>query len=228
MLLPLWSDDSGGGGGMKPILFSTPMVKAILEGRKSQTRRVVKPQPEGLPMYCYAGSHKANIGKWHHGGKRYTPPCHGDDILWVRETWYYEMHMYDPSEGDALHRYIYKASSPDYPVNVGVGQQGWRPSIHMPKEAARLWLTVKEVRVERLQDITEEDAEHEGVSGLDDACYCNNGWSPTYYDPDSGGSPIFRDGFIALWDSINGKKYPWESNPYVWAISFERRENHGR
>lgn len=198
---------------MKPILFSTPMVKAILEGRKSQTRRVVKPQPPEDAFECpywYApgfvgkdgelvpGKHVFGIsaldGEW---GIRF--PYQPGDILWVRETWYYE------SEGD---RYVYKASSPDYPVNVGVGQRGWRPSIHMPRKAARLFLVVKDVRVERLQEITEEDAIAEGIRiGI-------------------GGEPYFscRDAFVALWDGINGKKYPWESSPWVWVISFERTE----
>lgn len=205
---------------MKPILFSTPMVKAILEGRKSQTRRVVKPQPEGLPMYCYAGSHKADIGKWHHGDKRYTPPYHGDDLLYVRETWadLRGMGFGNDPRTDKPWNFAYKADikpgSESDRARIDFGVK-WRPSIHMPKEAARLFLVVKDVRVERLQDISEEDALAEGCDQPD--------W-PRFVKIHGERKDLFnaKEAFEYLWDSINGKKYLWASNPWVWVVSFER------
>lgn len=163
---------------MKPILFSTPMVQAILEGRKTQTRRVVKPQP---------------IKKGHFWTLDYTRmPYKPRDILWVRETWYLETFY-------GAHSYVYRASEPNYPVNVGAGQHGWRPSIFMPQDVARIFLRVKEVRVEKVQDITEEDTINEGV---------NN-----------------KEKFALLWDKLNKKRgYGWEANPWVWVIEFERIE----
>lgn len=193
----------------RPILFSTAMVQAILEGRKTQTRRVIKPQPEGQPMYCYAGSDRRDHNKWLHGGKRYTPPCHGDDILWVRETW--------RATGVISEPYAYKA---DEEILYLIGEEGqtlslmykWRPSIHMPREACRLRLRVKNVRVERLQDITEEDAKAEGCHER----LLNDGWKNT-------GKLTARDDFIMLWEYLNAKRgYGWDTNPWVWVIEFER------
>ena len=180
---------------MKPIIFSTEMVRAILDGRKTQTRRVIKPQPESMK-----------------DGKLPKCPYQPGDILWVRETWYYEEHMHELTAGDPdlpsgryKHRYICKASDPDYPV----GNKGWRPSIHMPREAARLFLLVKAVRVERLQEITEEDVLAEGC-GL--ASWTQDDWPKTA-------------GFAQLWDSLNAKRgYGWKNNDWVWVIEFERTE----
>lgn len=195
----------------RPILFSTAMVQAILEGRKTQTRRVIKPQPEGQPMYCYAGSDRRDHNKWLHGGKRYTPPCHGDDILWVRETW--------RATGVISEPYAYKA---DEEILYLIGEEGqtlslmykWRPSIHMPREAARLFLRVKNIRVERLQDITEDDARAEGVKDPYDY------QSPEYYEqPHMRGFEINKSAFAGLWESIYSS---WVDNPWVWVIEFEK------
>lgn len=193
----------------KPILFSTEMVKAIMDNRKTQTRRVVKPQPE---LFYTIGKQRDIVNSDQivfkamvKGGsdKLIIPPCQPGDILWVRETWYYESHMYDESEGDALYRYVYKANQHNYPVNVGVGEHGWKPSIHMPREAARLFLQVKNVRVERLQDITEEDAIAEGIVPYD-----------TY---------TAKRLFMNLWNALNSKRgLIWASSPWVWVIEFER------
>ena len=99
----------------------------------------------------------------------------------------------------------------------------------MPKEAARIWLKVTDVRVERLQDITEEQACMEGTDPWDEVCYENNGWHPTFSDPDSGGDPNMVDGFHKLWNSTIKKSdldhYGWNANPWVWVIEFERCEN---
>lgn len=254
----------------KPILFSTPMVKAILSGSKFQTRRVVKPQPEiqnrksmlNSP-YCTMDDGSLIFATAGSLGEHRNPPYQPGTILYVRETWYYEEHMHDLTAGEPdlpggrySHRYVYKATNPDYPVNVGVGEQGWKPSIHMPREAARLFLRVKNVRVERLQDITEEDARDEGVKDPYDY------QAPEYYEqPHMRGFEINKSAFAGLWDSIYSKpkkvyakdedgnifishyeSFPFDgesrtetykgkphyicANPWVWAIEFERIPAH--
>ena len=157
---------------IKPILFNTEMVRAILDGRKSCTRRVIKPQQKARLCYTYAGSHKDCIGKWTYPSrgvrefwgeeyklpenikdeelsKRWNPPYHTDDILYVRETWKKAPNGY----------YYYE----DWQRNDIADVTKWKPSIHMPKEAARIWLKVTNVRVERLQEITSEQIGREGV-----------------------------------------------------------------
>ena len=231
---------------MKPILFNTEMVRAILVGRKTVTRRVVKgAKPDWV--LDHIGDHEA-MTKVRADGEEYPvdvpglwatfdqdglpeypmvkAPCQPGDILWVRETWYYESHMEDMTDGEPdlpsggySHRYIYKADSPDYPVNVGVGAHGWRPSIHMPREAARLFLMVTGVRVERLQDITPNDCVLEGVEREALATV---------------GGEFARGIFNDVWDSTikpeNLPCYGWEASPWVWVIEFERvscAENYG-
>lgn len=116
----------------------------------------------------------------------------------------------------------------DFVWEKGKSPCRWHPSIHMPKEAARIWLKVTDVRVERLQDITEEQACMEGTDPWDEVCYENNGWHPTFSDPDSGGDPNMVDGFHKLWNSTIKKsdldRYGWDANPWVWVIEFERCE----
>ena len=153
----------------KPILFSGPMVRAILDGRKTMTRR----------------THRIEA-----------------DRLWVRETWSYD----EP-------QVIYRA---DY--NGDVPPEGkWRPSIFMPRKFSRITLEATGVRVERLQEITEEDAIGEGV--FDGGCLNCGGTQPCGCDNPV---PDARDSFIWIWDSLNGKTYPWASNPFVWVIEFRR------
>lgn len=187
-----------------PILFSTPMVKAILEGRKTQTRRVVKPQP---------GDHPNDDGYMTSilSRCRYQP----GDILWVRETWR-EM-------GIISEPYAYKADETPLALvgesgNILMATYRYKPSIHMPREAARLFLLVEDVRVERLQNISEEDAVKEG---------CRAGY-------ESSGDGKFedviehewtaRENFYTTWQELYAKKYPRKSNPWVWVISYERTE----
>jgi len=174
----------------KPILFSTEMVRAILEDRKTQTRRVIKPQP---------GDHPDDDGYMSSILNRC--PYQVGDILWVRETWAKDI---SGCPGGISYRADHIDPKGDGPANP----MKWKPSIHMPKEAARLFLVVKDVRVERLQDITEEDAKMEG------AYPAGEDWEYNCY----------RDGFITLWNGINGKKYPWEASPWVWVYSLERTE----
>lgn len=156
---------------MKPILFNTEMVRAIRDNRKSMTRRVVKPQPKFIAAQDGYGPLMQIKGKgvWFNGDPNHVAPYQSGDILYVRETWYYEQHLEsteteepDLPSGAYLHRYIYKADCPDYLVDAGVGQHGWRPSIHMPKEAARIFLKVTQIEVQRVGDITDEEAVSEG------------------------------------------------------------------
>ena len=220
---------------IKPILFNTEMVRAILDGRKSCTRRVVKPQPKARLCYTYAGSHKGCIGKWIYpskgvrefwGGeyklpenikdeelsKQWNPPYHTDDILYVRETWKKAPNGY----------YYYE----DWQRNDIADVTKWKPSIHMPKEAARIWLKVTDVRVERLQEITPKDAEKEGVGNLfyDDIGYSDKNYG-TEVDTEYG---IAKEQFAWLWESTIKKsdldRYGWDANPWVWVIEFERCE----
>jgi hypothetical protein len=160
------------------ILFSAPMVRAILEGRKTQTRRVLN------PMHI---SVTGELLRWPYGDR--------GDRLWVRETW----------RVGSDNRVHYRADEPD-------GGGPWRPSIFMPRGASRITLVVTDVRPERLQDISEGDAEREGVDGpsCSDEAY---GWYP---------SGSFRD----LWISLNGKRpgCSWADNPWVWVLTFERVE----
>ncbi|MCH5186808.1 MAG: hypothetical protein J1F63_00290 [Oscillospiraceae bacterium] len=210
----------------KPILFNTEMVQAIQDNRKSVTRRIIKPQPTTeTPMYCYAAGRNKDIGKWvDKAGHQWAPPCRAGDIQYVRETWFYEYHMHDLTEGKPdlpsgryLHRFVFKAQDPNYSVDLGAMASGWRPSIHMPKEAARIFLRVTEVRVERLQDMRLVDCLAEGVllSSIEKMDFIK-------------GPLIARERYAGVWDSTIPKKelarYGWGANPWVWVIEFERME----
>lgn len=204
----------------RPILFSTEMVKAILAGWKTQTRRVIKPQPpedvtEIVGPTVYEPAKVDRYGelvpgepvygvydKWGEWGAK-CPYGQPGDILWVREAW---------CEAGVF-GYAYRATE-DLPAGV---RTGWRPAIHMPREAARLFLRVKNVRVERVQDITEEDAKAEGVEFWDAELYRKS--DGCFYSA-SELSPVDR--FHALWDRLNAKRgYGWQANPWVWVIEFE-------
>ncbi|MDT3707447.1 MAG: hypothetical protein ROZ09_11515 [Thiobacillus sp.] len=202
-----------------PILFSAPMVRALLAGTKTQTRRVVKVQPADLwpdGVECSSAARglfrvlpsdvQANIGA---RGLMYAAGCQSvgpiacpygqpGDRLWVRETW-------GPCDGGAC----YRVSERD-----GVLPDGgkWRPSIYMPRWASRITLEIVSVRVERLQDISEEDAKAEGCE-------------PTSMGPNGirldVRQPTYRNGYAQLWNEINGPG-SWEANPWVWVIEFKR------
>lgn len=220
----------------KPIIFNTEMVKAILDGRKAQTRRVVKPQPpedeyfEGSYWYEPAIVNKqgelepgnpvfgisSTDGEW--GIKS---PYKPGDILYVRETWcrltdWDEQYPDDPSELEVVY---YRADYDDGFASLAK----WRPSIHMPKKAARIFLRVKNVRVERLQDITEEDARSEGCIDYHDKMGDGKFEDVIEFDLTA------RDAFSYLWDTLNAKRgYGWDANPWVWVIEFERIESEGK
>ena len=195
---------------IKPILFNTEMVRAILDGRKTCTRRLIKPQPDKKHIYPLGfvtdSTEKKEVGCFgfaanEYGGSiqyvkppyRYAP----GDILYVRETWKKAPNGY----------YYYE----DWQRNDIADVTKWKPSIHMPKEAARIWLKVTDVRVERLQEITEEQANLEG---------CNSGMLT--------GPCTARGQFENLWNSTIKKsdldRYSWDANPWVWVIGFERCE----
>ena len=234
---------------MKPILFNTEMVRTILDGRKSCTRRIVKPQQLVglLPDKCKNGVPEEFLKEKKFMFKpycdmtdielintAYKAPYQPGDILYVRETWErFECWNCDGDERGNCPKepkksvldktcgcYMYRAT------DEISGDAKWHSSIHMPKEAARIWLKVTNVRVERLQEITEEQACMEGTDPWDEVCYENNGWHPTFSDPDSGGDPNMIDGFHKLWNSTIKKsdldRYGWNANPWVWVIEFER------
>lgn len=213
---------------MKPILFNTEMVRAILEGRKTVTRRVVR--YDFSQLYASACTHR----KWGEGygtslgtvpesldewyvRKAAKPPYHPGEILWVRETWQFipcidcRMDMngicgdtpvsYEDRDMVGEGCFVYRA---DYPEP---GRLCWRASIHMPREAARLFLRVTEVQVERLQDMTEENAIMEGLK-----------------DSEAGSDSLLTR-FSELWDRTVKREdiltLGWDANPWVWVIEFE-------
>ena len=201
---------------IKPILFNTEMVRAILDGRKSCTRRIVKHDVEAILNSPYHKEHP-EVEDEQIISKLCIPPYQPGDILYVRETFIQA----------AANIFWYKADDKLWMSKDLL----WKPSIHMPKKAARIWLKVTDVRLERLQEITEEQACMEGTDPWDEACYENNGWHPTLSDPDSGGDPNMIDGFHKLWNSTIKKSdldyYGWSANPWVWVIEFERCERGG-
>ena len=193
-----------------PILFNTEMVRAILDGRKGATRRIVKGFIPNDAIWGYtAFTPKGYIscrGTFAdgYGEKFFKLPCEPGDILYVRETWHKYTKRVGKGEGCHLAEfYGYKASV----ANSEDANEPWKPSIHMPKEAARIWLKVKDVRVERLQEITVKGIEKEGV-------YLKKPY--TAYE--------MQRVFKALWDSTIKKsdidRYGWDASPWVWVIEF--------
>lgn len=212
----------------RPILFSAPMVRALLCDAKTQTRRLVKPQPlfEGGGCWFPAigkvdALHYANENHWKKGAAEWCPYGAPGDRLWVKET-----HALYGDPNDAPNaRPLVACRATDEAKTAGVR---WRPSIHMPRWASRLTLEVTGVRVERLQAITEADAKAEGVrkdygrsvplemSGFVEPWY-------NYEEPDAWVSSAAAS-FASLWRSINGAE-SWAANPWVWVVSFRRVTN---
>ena len=190
---------------IKPILFNTEMVRASLDGRKDATRRIVKGFIPDDAVWGYtAFTPKGYIscrGTFAdgYGEKFFKLPCEPGDILYVRETWKKAPNGY----------YYYE----DWQRNDIADVTKWKPSIHMPKEAARIWLKVTDVRVERLQEITAEQIGREGVEV--EYPHVLNGEEKRY-------------AFSTLWNSTVKKsdldRYGWNANPWVWVIKFERCE----
>lgn len=220
-----------------PILFSAPMVHAILEGRKTQTRRIVKPQPgqSATKAICVNGWWMWAPERRHFDGRmddlisdKRCPYGEPGDWLWVREkhcfldvmkskvsgmslgpqndnarvpsTWCLDIEYSDGTE----HSATVEGEQPKQTRQRG--ECRWRPGIHMPRWASRITLEVTGVRVERLQEISEQDAREEG---------CQN--PPTFQGVLSNG----KNWYMRLWDEINGKRTPWASNPWVWVIEFK-------
>ena len=205
---------------IKPILFNTEMVRAILDGRKTCTRRICKDANERTvpDMEFYNADRRTyavhNFADKEHmeqlsTAERTCPICPGD-ILYVRETWKKAPNGY----------YYYE----DWQRNDIADITKWKPSIRMPKEAARIWLKVTNVRVERLQDIDEDGAVKEGIPWSE----CRNCKAPFGCDACAGEGYDEIDAFAELWDStikkIDLDFYGWNANPWVWVIEFERCE----
>lgn len=210
----------------RPILFSTPMVQAILEGRKTQTRRTkgleyINENPDawkhvGILLFANIPVQKNDFRIYQCFEEKATReqqlvkcPYELDDVLWVRETFGIG------SRGST----IYKANYDDTQFNSKSWK--WKPSLFMPKEACRIFLKIKSIRVERLQDISEEDSIAEGVEKIAD--YGTTGYR-LYTEPDAAHSDIDAIySFESLWQSINGLE-SWNKNPFVWVYEFERIE----
>jgi hypothetical protein len=201
----------------RPIIFNTEMVQAILDGRKTQTRRVIKPSKYSRTQFKWYGEHP--LGGWWGSdvdpNEYNIPPGHDEgfpcpygapgDLLWVRETW---------RICDGVVSYKADDKYFNYPC---------KPSIHMPKKYARIWLKVLDVRVERVQEISIKDIFAEGV---DDMVLLPMESTPDLPEFHNCAQGQMRTGFEILWDSINAKRgYSWEINPYVWVIEFERITN---
>lgn len=221
----------------KPVIFSAPMIKALLQNRKTQTRRIFKPQPEmrvGDDCVIYGHSGPANYLMRDVAPRFWTPYTVGDR-LWVREAC---AHINNSEFGEASY-WQYRADTDgrclagEWPDEERGSKERprWRPSIHMPRAASRLTLTVTDVRVHRLQEISEEDAEAEGCEHeiWDMALACRaystpDGWFQMWGEncgyPYVPHEEIWRASYRTLWESLHGKG-SWEANPWVAAYSFD-------
>lgn len=224
----------------RPILMNGAMVRAVLDGSKTQTRRIMKPQPEPVPHRpgdyqwpCNAFQSMVSVGDTRapgadgmagdacpHGG-------HGDH-LWVRETFGYvspDEHQRPLSECSIEYRADLPAGSTDrpggWPASECVGDPArprWKPSIHMPRPASRILLEIVSVRVERLQDIRDADIEAEGID-IDALAEAQERYDTIAKDGNASGRATLRTAWRNLWESTGGD---WDSNPWLWVIEFNR------
>lgn len=216
----------------KPILFNTPMVRAVLDGIKTETRRLIKPQPCMQLAYISAGFKAGRWGyppekAWESWGEQFkhpdsfpkkeaeklwNPPFCADDVLYVRETF---APLYKDKTSDEIVGYMYKEQTLEeydamYPDGKDYYWSGkWKPSIHMPKEAARIWLKVKNVCVERLHEMVLANVLMEGIQ---EAGSYEETWDLWHQTWDSTIKPTDRPA------------YGWAANPWVWVVKFERIE----
>ena len=191
----------------KPIIFSTEMVQKILSGEKNQTRRAVKIPSWTWDRYDDLSYERCGglFALHRKNGCRepIIPPYMADDVLWVRETWSIGI-----QSGDVIYKADY-ASGKKSPLADG---EAWKPSIHMPKDVARLYLEVVCVRVERVQDISEKDALAEGSHKAVWPVDAQEGEKMQQ-------SPTHKNGFSWLWDNLNAERaLGWEVNPWVWVL----------
>ncbi|WP_199748421.1 hypothetical protein [Pedobacter sp. KBW01] len=203
---------------ISPILFSSEMVRAIISGNKTMTRRIVKPMPR-----------IANVKTCNTLDDMYSkfadlfPHPYGKpgDLLWVRENYRY----CQPFGPESLnYQFIDNAtgeSVPDETCYKIIDYEKWRPSIHLPKTAARIWLQILNVRIERLKQISKSDAKAEGIKQIDPTKILG-GTCPVYYNylnnDTATDNPVAS--FYSLWESINGIN-SWDANPWVWVVEFE-------
>jgi hypothetical protein len=204
-----------------PILFSTPMVHALLAGRKTMTRRIIKAkyQPvrdeviDGERMIKPVGWPLLSIDEFKN---RFCPYGKPGDLLWVRETW--APYLRGTDDNGSIDLIKYKADGAEIPFKhiKDYSELGWhnRPGIHMNKEYARIWLQVTDIRVERLQDITETDAQAEGMEKMDDSPFPYK-----LYSCNTASCVDAKTSFKFLWMNINGDG-SWNENPWVWVVSF--------
>lgn len=243
-----------------PILFSSPMVQAILAGRKTMTRRIVKPQPiwnVDIDGNLFEGNHKGYVKvdghpEWAHQFAREFAKWNVGDVLWVRENFRVNSWVHDDGEvnfryeadgtvspyigfddDETFNRYWeqscddllkagYKSNDEERFEDYDYKALRLRPNIFLRKEAARIWLEVTDIRVERLNEIGEEDAMSEGIELVEYNCFRNyNDKDPYQYLEDPIGS------FRSLWQSINGDE-SWASNPFCWVISFRGLSTTGK
>jgi hypothetical protein len=229
----------------RPILFSGPMVRAILEGRKGQTRRALKPQPESRENESVPGHYGTFFHGWNLDHPAVTdfdlsslcPYGRPGDRLWVRETWSMAGMFNKTKPSDLDHEWSshqvnegllwYRADGEQEPgATVGDKMSGrgrWRPSIHMPRWASRILLEITDVRVERLQDISDHDALSEGIEVSDWEHGCCPYRNYRKGEPGQMNRHCSTPGlsFLTLWESINGAG-SWAENPYVWRVEFKQ------
>lgn len=239
----------------RPILFNAPMVKAILEGRKTQTRRIMRRQPDAVEYFkrgepttdtdaknailrCYnnpKGFKNCNSG-WF-GDATYKTPFsefNVGDHLWVRET-FMDMSGTGVEHRDSkgkLQKYAYATDCPQGSYSDDVRKDyglKWKPSIHMPRSASRILLEITKIRVERLNEISEEDAKAEGIEPIiiQDNVACDGGWTRDdrhmwkgYKDKERAYRDTAKDSFMSLWQEIYGVD-SWVANPWVWVVEFK-------
>ena len=222
----------------RPIICTGESVRAILDGRKTQTRRIIKPQPTECSYAVHADLYHHDPAQWAFWlpdnrmtePRTWTPP-HGvpGDRLWVKETW---ARIRDEEPGERTH-IEYRADSGvkypgEWPDDCGGDAEcpRWKSPLHMARVDSRIDLELTDVRVQRLQDITEEDAVAEGAQRHPQEHLGDGAEAWSLGDDVLSDDPLAA--FARAWDAINGKRAPWDSNPWVWALTFTpltRRES---